>query len=213
MDAVAQLSPDVGILAACVALGVVRSSYYRQLLPAAVVSPRPAPPRALSLAERETVLAHLHEERFQDSSPAAVQATLLDEGIYHCSTRTMYRILEQHAETRERRNQRIHPVYTKPELLATAANELWSWDITKLMGPAKWTYFYLYVILDVFSRYVVGWMVAPRESAELARKLIEDTCSKQQIHPGQLTIHADRGSSMTSKPVAFLMADLGVCPY
>jgi putative transposase len=210
MAAVQQLAPDVGILAACVALGVVRSSFYRRLRPAVVAQPRSASPRALSPSERQTVLAHLHEERFQDCSPAAVQATLLDEGTYHCSTRTMYRILEQHAESRERRRQRTHPIYKKPELLAIAPNELWSWDITKLMGPAKWTYFYLYVILDVFSRYVVGWMVAPRESAELARKLIEDTCGKQQIHPGQLTIHADRGSSMTSKPVAFLMADLGV---
>jgi putative transposase len=210
MAAVQQLAPEVGILAACVALGVVRSSFYRLQRPPVVVQLRSAPPRALSAAERETVLAHLHEERFQDRSPAAVQATLLDEGVYHCSTRTMYRILEQRAETRERRNQRIHPVYKKPELLATAPNELWSWDITKLMGPAKWTYFYLYVILDVFSRYVTGWMIAPRESAQLARKLIEDTCCKQQIQPGQLTIHADRGSSMTSKPVAFLLADLGV---
>ncbi len=210
MAAVQQLAPEVGILAACVALGVVRSSFYRQLCPPVLAQPRPAPPRALSPAERETVLAHLHEDRFQDRSPAAVQATLLDEGVYHCSTRTMYRILEQHAETRERRDQRIHPVYKKPELLATAPNELWSWDITKLMGPAKWTYFYLYVILDVFSRYVTGWMIAHRESAQLARTLIEDTCRKQQIEPGQLTIHADRGSSMTSKPVAFLLADLGV---
>ena len=210
MAAVQQLAPEVGILAACVALGIVRSSFYRQLSPPVVAQPRPAPPRALSPAERETVLAHLHEERFQDRSPAAVQATLLDEGVYHCSTRTMYRILEQHAETRERRNQRIHPAYRKPELLAKAPNELWSWDITKLMGPAKWTYFYLYVILDVFSRYVTGWMIAHRESAQLARTLIEDTCRKQRIQPGQLTIHADRGSSMTSKPVAFLLADLGV---
>ena len=189
MAAVQQLAPDVGILAACVALGVVRSSFYRRRRPAVVSQPRSASPRALSPSERQTVLAHLHEERFQDCSPAAVQATLLDEGVYRCSIRTMYRILEQHAETRERRDQRIHPAYKKPELLATAPNELWSWDITKLMGPAKWTYFYLYVILDVFSRYVVGWMVAPRESAELARKLIEDTCNKQQIHSGQLTIH------------------------
>ncbi len=179
MAAVQDLAPDVGILQACIALGVVRSSFYRYLRPAVVAPSRPAPPRALSSAERETVLAHLHDE-------------------------------QQTAETRERRDQRIHPVYQKPELLATAPNQLWSWDITKLMGPAKWTYFYLYVILDVFSRYVVGWMVAPRESAELARKLIEDTCRKQQIQPGQLTIHADRGSSMTSKPVAFLLADLGV---
>ena len=210
MTAVNELAPEVGIHAACDALGVVRSSFYRQQHPAPVAEPRPAPPRALSAAERETVLAHLHEERFQDRSPAAVQATLLDEGVYRCSTRTMYRILAEQGETRERRDQRIHPVYQRPELLATAPNELWSWDITKLLGPAKWTYFYLYVILDVFSRYVVGWMVAHRESAEMARKLIQDTCSKQQIGHGQLTIHADRGSSMTSKPVAFLLADLGV---
>ncbi len=210
MAAVNELAPEVGIHAACDALGVGRSSFYRQQHPAPVPEPRPVPPRALSAAERETVLAHLHEERFQDRSPAAVQATLLDEGVYRCSTRTMYRILEQQGETHERRDQRIHPVYQKPELLATGPNELWSWDITKLLGPAKWTYFYLYVILDVFSRYVVGWMVAHRESAEMARKLIQDTCSKQQIAHGQLTIHADRGSSMTSKPVAFLLADLGV---
>src|SRR5665811_764048 len=210
MTAVNELAPDVGIHAACDALGVVRSSFYRQQHPAPVAEPRPASPRSLSSAERETVLTHLHEERFQDRSPAAVQATLLDEGVYRCSTRTMYRILAEHGETRQRRDQRIHPVYQKPELLATAANQLWSWDITKLLGPVKWTYFYLYVILDVFSRYVVGWMVAHRESAEMARKLIQDTCSKQQIGHGQLTIHADRGSSMTSKPVAFLLADLGV---
>ena len=149
-------------------------------------------------------------ERFQDRSPAAVQATLLDEGQYLCSTRTMYRILEQEGESRERRDQLVHPAYQKPELLATAPNQLWSWDITKLRGPAKWTYFYLYVILDVFSRYVVGWMVAPRESAELAKQFIEETIGKHQVPAGQLTIHADRGRVMTSKPVAFLMADLGV---
>jgi putative transposase len=141
---------------------------------------------------------------------AAVFATLLDEGVYHCSLRTMHRILEQEGETGERRDQLTHPAYQKPELLATAPNQLWSWDITKLKGPAKWTYFYLYVILDVFSRYVVGWMVAPRETAELAKRLIADTCDKQNIQPGQLTVHADRGSSMTSKPVAFLLAELGV---
>jgi putative transposase len=210
MAAVHQLAPDVGIHAACDALGVPRSSFYRQRCPGPEPEPRPAPARALSAAERQTVLAHLHEERFQDRSPAAVQATLLDEGVYHCSTRTMYRILAEFGETRERRDHRTHPVYQKPELLATAPNQLWSWDITKLLGPAKWTYFYLYVILDVFSRYVVGWMVAHRESAQMARKLILDTCAKQQIESGQLTIHADRGSSMTSKPVAFLLADLGV---
>jgi putative transposase len=156
------------------------------------------------------VLGVLHEERFQDWAPAAVQATLLDEGNYLCSTRTMYRILEQEGETRERRDQAIHPAYQKPELLATAPNQLWSWDITKLRGPAKWNYFQLYVMIDVFSRYVTGWMVAERESAELAKHFIEDTLQKHTIPPGQLTIHADRGKVMRSKPVAFLMADLGI---
>jgi putative transposase len=134
----------------------------------------------------------------------------LDEGLYLCSTRTMYRILERQGESRERRDQLVHPPYRRPELLATAANQLWSWDITKLLGPAKWTYFYLYVILDVFSRYVTGWMIAHREGAELAKQFIEETIGKHQVPAGQLTIHADRGKVMTSKPVAFLMADLGV---
>jgi putative transposase len=156
------------------------------------------------------VLGHLNQPRFQDRSPAAVYATLLDEGFYPCSIRTMYRILETAGQNRERRDQLTHPPYHKPELLATAPNQLWSWDITKLLGPAKWTYFYLYVILDIFSRYVVGWMVAHQESAQLAKRLIQDTCCKQNIVAGQLTIHADRGSSMTSKPVAFLLADLGI---
>ena len=165
---------------------------------------------ALDSAERNAVRACLHEESFQNCAPAAVYATLLDEGRYHCSIRTMYRILEGEGEVRERRDQLVHPAYQKPELLATAPNQLWSWDITKPLGPAKWRYFYLYVILDVFSRYVVGWMVADGESAELAKRLIADTCVKQEIEPGTLTIHADRGSSMTSKPVAFLMADLDI---
>jgi putative transposase len=171
---------------------------------------RALPARSLSPEERAGVLAVLHEERFQDRSPAAVQATLLDEGQYLCSLRTMYRILEQEGESRERRDQLVHPPYQKPELLATAPNQLWSWDITKLLGQAKWTYFYLYVILDVFSRYVAGWMVAPRESAELVKRFIEETIGKHQIPTGQLNIHADRGRVMTSKPVAFLLADLGV---
>lgn len=213
MPAVSELATTVGIRPACEALHVPRASYYRWQQRAASVAkaaPHPRPARALTETERENVLAHLHEERFQDRSPAAVYATLLDEGHYHCSIRTMYRLLEQRGESRERRDQLTHPPYQKPELLATAPNQLWSWDITKLLGPAKWTYFYLYVILDVFSRYVTGWMVAPRESAELAKRLIEDSCAKQNIQPGQLTVHADRGSAMTSKPVAFLMADLGV---
>ena len=220
MDAVTHLAPTVGIASACDFLGVARASFYRQrpvLGPPLTPAPEPAAPleravpaRALSPDERAGVLAVLHEERFQDRSPAAVQATLLDEGQYLCSTRTMYRILEQEGESRERRDQLVHPAYQKPELLATAPNQLWSWDITKLLGPAKWTYFYLYVILDVFSRYVTGWMVAHRESAELAKQFIEETIRKQQVPAGQLNIHADRGRVMTSKPVAFLMADLGV---
>src|SRR2546428_5490161 len=213
MAAVTRLASSVGIRAACDALKLPRASYYRERRAAgspSVAASRPLPARALRPAERETVLAHLHEERFQDRSPAAVYATLLDEGEYHCSIRTMYRLLDEHGEVRERRDQLTHPPYQKPELMATASNQLWSWDITKLLGPAKWTYFYLYVILDVFSRYVTGWMVAYRESAELAKRLIEESCKKQQIQPGQLTVHADRGTSMRSKPVAFLLADLGV---
>ena len=213
MTAVTELAVDVGTSAACQALTLPRASYYRDRRKAsvpAVAAWRPSPVRALRPAEREAVLSRLHEERFQDRSPAAVYATLLDEGEYHCSIRTMYRLLEEHGEVRERRDQLTHPPYQKPELMATAPNQLWSWDITKLLGPAKWTYFYLYVILDVFSRYVTGWMVAYRESAELAKRLIEESCKKQHIQPGQLTLHADRGTSMRSKPVALLLADMGV---
>lgn len=213
MSAVRELAVDVGTSAACQALSVPRASYYRDRRKTSFPArsePRPLPARALRPAEREAVLARLHEECFQDRSPAAVYATLLDQGEYHCSIRTMYRLLAERGESRERRDQLTHPPYQKPELLATAPNQLWSWDITKLLGPVKWTYFYLYVILDVFSRYVTGWMVALRESAELAKRLIEESCKKQRIQPGQLTLHADRGTSMSSKPVAFLLADLGV---
>jgi putative transposase len=214
MAGLEELIPVVGVKQACGALNVPRASFYRRKgfdFSSAMVPPaRPVSARALAQTERTAVLACLHEERFQDCSPAAVYATMLDEGQYHCSIRTMYRILEGAGEICERRDQVTHPVYWKPELLANAPNQLWSWDITKLLGPAKWTYFYLYVILDVFSRYVVGWMVADGESAVLATRLIGDTCAKQQIQPGQLTIHADNGSSMKSKPPAFLMADLGV---
>lgn len=209
MHAVTQLTPTVGITAACAALSVPRASYYRQ--PVYGPAPaRPAPTRSLSPAERQTVRDLLNSPRFVDCAPAAIQATLLDEGRYLCSTRTMYRLLAQDGATRERRDQLTHPAYQKPELLATGPNQLWSWDITRLRGPVKWTYYYLYVILDVFSRYVVGWMIAPRESAELAKKLIEETCGKYHLPEHQLTIHADRGSSMRSKPVAFLLADLSI---
>ena len=211
--AIGTLTPDIGVKAACAAFDYPRASFYRQkdreVLSPAVAAVRHVP-RALVPEERAKVLACLHEDRFQNCSPAAVYATLLDEGHYHCSIRTMYRILESEGEVRERRDQLVHPAYSKPELLATGPNQLWSWDITKLLGPVKWTYFYLYVILDVFSRYVVGWMVADGESAALAKRLIGDTCEKEKIQPDELTIHADRGSSMTSKSVALLMADLGV---
>lgn len=213
MNAAAQAVPELGPVTACQALGVSRASLHRlQNPPPASPEPRRrfSPPRALTAGERALVLGHLHAERFQDRSPTEVYGTLLDEGVYCCSIRTLYRILAAEGETRERRDQLVHPPYRKPQLLATAPNQLWSWDITKLLGPAKWTYFYLYVILDVFSRYVVGWMVADREGKELARQFIAETCAKHQIVPGQLTLHADRGSSMTSKPVAFLLADLGV---
>ena len=211
MQTVEQLAPQVGIASACEALGVSRASFYRQQQPRSIGSkPLRRPARSLSQAEQQKVLEVLHSERFVDQSPAEVYATLLDEGIYLCSLRTMYRLLAEHDEVRERRNQRRHPVYQKPQLLATGPNQLWSWDITKLPGPGKYTYFHLYVILDVFSRYVVGWMVAHRESEILAERLIRLSCQKQQIQPQQLTLHADRGSSMRSKTVALLLSDLGI---
>jgi putative transposase len=210
MQLVADHAPEFGVAASCKALGVPRASYYRWLRPPEVAPTTRSVPRKLAPEERQAVLDVLHSPRFLDVSPAEVHATLLDEGEYLCSPRTMYRILDESQEVRERRNQLRHPSYAAPELLATQPNELWSWDITKLLGPRKWTYYYLYVILDVFSRYVVGWTVAYREQASIAERLIAATCERQGIEPGQLTIHADRGSSMTSKPVAFLMADLGV---
>ena len=209
MSTVIELSGALGVAVICAAMGLARASYYRHLKPKPPRS-RKAPPRKLGTDERAAVLDVLHEPRFADLAPVEVYATLLDEGRYLCSERTMYRVLAENSEVRERRNQLRHAHYAPPELLATGPNQLWSWDITKLLGPAKWTYYYLYVILDVFSRYVVGWMVAHRETAALAQRLIEETCRRQQISAGQLTIHADRGSSMTSKPVALLLSDLGV---
>ena len=210
MTAIAEIAPEVGVRAACGALDVARASFYRAQQPPGDRAQRMVPPRALSTEERSQVLDVLHSERFIDTSPAETWATLLDEGTYLCSVRSMYRILEAHQEVRERRNQLRHPNYKKPELLATAPNQVWSWDITKLLGPEKWTYFYMYVILDIFSRYTVGWMVAHRESAMLAKRLIDETCEKEAIERDQLVIHADRGPSMTSKTVAHLMADLGI---
>jgi putative transposase len=209
---VEQLAETVGLWKACRALDVPRSSLYRkrQVTPPHAPHEPTVSPRTLPPAEKTKVRQILNSERFADQPPREVYATLLDEGTYLCSWRTMYRILDENQEVRERRNQLRHPQYAKPELLATQPNQLWSWDITKLLGPTKWTYYYLYNILDVFSRYSVGWMIAERESAALAEELIAATCVRQGIQPGQLTIHADRGSSMISKPVALLMADLGV---
>jgi len=207
---VTQIGPQLGIAPTCSALGLPRATYYRRRRPARVSLPRRPSPRALSGAEQTAVLTLLHEPRFVDLAPAEVYATLLDEGAYLCSERTMYRLLAEHAEVRERRDQLRHPAYAAPELLACRPNELWSWDITKLLGPTTWTYFYLYVMLDVFTRYVVCWMVAHRESATLAERFIHETCARQGIGRNQLTIHADRGPAMTSKPVTFLLADLGI---
>ncbi len=210
MRTVTELGPRLGIAPTCAALEVARASYYRGLKPPVELPPRPTPARALPAEERQAVLDVLHEPRFVDLSPAEIYATLLDDGRYLCSERTLYRVLDESQEVRERRDQLRHPHYAAPQLLATRPNELWSWDISKLLGPTKWTYYYLYVLLDVFSRYVVGWMLAHRELARLAEKLIAESCERQGVTPGQLTVHADRGAAMTSKPVALLLADLGV---
>ena len=210
MKAANQLSEQVGVSAACQTLGVPRSSLYRARQPKHEPKPRPTPERALKPEEKEQVLQVLNSEQFQDSAPREVYATLLDDDRYLCHWRTMYRILKERQQVRERRDQLRHPTYTKPELLATGPNQLWSWDITKLRGPVKWTYYYLYTILDVFSRFVTGWLIATCESASLAKQLIAETCTKQGITLDQLTLHADRGSAMRSKTVALLLADLGV---
>lgn len=207
---VAELAPRLGVAPTCTALEVPRASYYRGLSPRPEPKSRPTPARALPAEELQAVLDALHEPRFVDLTPAQVYATLLDEGCYLCSERTFYRVLAANAEVRERRDQLRHPHFAAPQLLATRPNELWSWDITKLLGPTKWTYYYLYVLLDVFSRYVVGWLLAQRESAALAEKLIAESCERQEIQPGKLTVHTDRGAPMIAKSMAFLLADLGI---
>jgi putative transposase len=212
MDAaVDELTQIVGTKRACEALGRSRASYYRERR-----GPRYGPPaprrsvRALSSHEANTVIEALNEERFCDKAPAQVWATLLDEGTYLASVSTMYRLLRERHQVRERRAQARRPALVKPELVASRPNEVWSWDITKLAGPYKWNWIQLYTILDVYSRYVVGWLVAPRESALLAEQLIADTIFREGVDAGQLTLHADRGSSMTSKSVSQLLCDLGV---
>ncbi len=206
------LAATLGVVTACDVLQVPRSSVYRTRQPLPTPRPKSDPVRALSDPERDVVHHTLNSDRFADQSPREVYATLLDEGTYLCSPSTMYRVLDEHTEVRERRDQLRHPAYAKPELLATRPNQVWSWDITQLLGPAKWTYYYLYVLLDIFSRYVVGWLIAERESGSLAEVLIAEACTKQHITPDQLTIHADNGGPMIAKPVALLMTDLGVQP-
>ena len=217
MDGVNLLSPAVGLARACRVMNVDRAAVYRtrcavrQLhAPQRAPLARCRPPLAFNDTERQRVLDTLNSDRFADSSPRQTYATLLDEGVYLGSVRTMYRLLADCDQVRERRDQLTHPVYSKPELLAVQPNQVWSWDITKLRGPAKWTYFHLYVILDIFSRYVVGWMIAPRETAALAKRLIAATFAKQNVAPGSLTLHADRGTSMRSKSVAELLVDLEI---
>ena len=218
ISAANSLADQVGVAAACRALRLSRSAVYRDrvahrvcvLPPPISAEPARRPPLALSKLERRVVLDVLNSPRFANCAPAAIYAQLLDEGRYVASVRTMYRLLQDCDAVRERRNQLRHPEYTKPELLAVMPNQVWSWDITKLKGPVRGTCFHLYVILDIFSRYIVGWMVAEQETAELAEQLIADTANKECIAPGALTLHADRGSSMRSKPVATLLSDLGI---
>ncbi len=210
MKAVAVHKDKVGIARACNALGVARSSYYRSLLPAKALAKRQRPPRALTRVEKACVLSTLNSEEFCDQAPRQIWATLLDKNQYLAHWRTMYRILEENGQVKERRLQLRHPIYEAPELLATRPNEVWSWDITRMRGPEKWSCFYLYVIMDIFSRYVVGWMIAQRESAILAKELITVSCQRQGVERNALTIHSDRGPSMTSKTVAQLLVDLEI---
>ena len=211
MSAAITVASKAGALPVLAALGLSPATYYRRLRPRQDVRPRrPTPTRALAAQETQAVLDVLHEPRFVDQSPMEVYATLLDEGTYLCSERTMYRILAAHDEVRERRNQLRHPRYAKPELVATGPNQVWTWDITKLKTHVKWVYLYLYVILDIYSRYAVGWMLAEHENAALAKRLVEETYDKQGVVPGQLILHADRGAPMRSKTLAQLLAVLDV---
>lgn len=210
MEMTSDLSNEIGIAKACDVVGVPRSSWYRWQNEDGEKKKRPSPARTLSEEECHEIREVLNSERFCNLSPRQVYATLLDEGTYYCHWSTMYRILAEHDEVHERRNQLTHPTYTKPQLLATGPNQLWSWDITKFRTNFRLTYYYLYVILDVYSRYVTGWLLAHGESEQLAHKLITDTCHKQNISPHQLTLHADRGASMTAKSVEQLLNDLNV---
>ena len=211
MTSVQENSPTIGVRRLCQALNLAPATYYRRIKPEAKSSPaRRTAPNSLSSVERQAVLDTLHDERFVDDTPATVAAKLLDAGQYLCSVRTMYRILDSQNEVKERRRIRRASSHAKPQLAAERPNQVWSWDITKIKGPVKWTYFYLYVIIDIYSRYVVGWLLADKECQNLAKHLIEQSCERQQVRPDELTLHADRGSAMTSKTVSNLLADLGI---
>ena len=211
-EAFGQLEPLLGTKVACAAVGRARATHYRHLKPSRATppKPRPAPPNKLADTEVDDILAVLRSPRFVDCSPAQVYFTLLDEGVYLASESSFYRILRSHDEVRERRRQATHPAKVRPELIADKPLVVWSWDITKLKGPKRGVYYDLYVVIDIFSRYVVAWCVAPSESGELARELIADAVARHNIAPGQLTVHADRGSSMTSNPVTELLTFLGI---
>jgi putative transposase len=206
------IEPMLGTRAACTAVGRSRATHYRRLAPPAPrsSSPRPAPPNKLTDDEAAEILTVLRSPRFVDLSPGQVFFILLDEGVYLASVSSFYRLLRANSEVRERRRQATHPPRVRPELVARAPLVVWSWDITKLKGPRRGEYYDLYVVLDIFSRYVVAWCVAPCESGELAKELIADAVARHQVPPGQLNIHADRGSSMTSNPVVELLAFLGI---
>ena len=203
----------VGPSAASTALGVPRATLHRARRPKAArtPTPRPHPARRIPDDERALIVSKLNDERFCDLAPAEVWARWLDEdGVFPCSVRTLYRLLAERGLVRERRDIARHPVHPRPELVACAPNEVWSWDITKLRGPAVGVWYFLYVVLDIFSRYVVGWMVAASESAELATQLVEEACTRHGVEPGQLRLHSDRGAPMTSKTLAQKLADLQV---
>jgi putative transposase len=211
MSAVGQLLPALPVRRALGAMGGSHATWYRRGRPAKPRRERQAvPPLALSAPERETILQTLNSEPYADCTPYTAWARLLDEGVYLASVRTFYRVLAANGMVKERRDQLIHPAHTKPELIANAPLQLWSWDITKLKSTLKWQYFYLYVLIDIFSRYVVGWLLAGAENAALARELIEQTCAKHDIAPDSLTLHSDRGSPMRAKSTAELLVDLGV---
>lgn len=211
MTALSTSTSLVPLSSLCAALNVPRSTVHRRRRPRPLVrKPRPTPQRALTTTERTAVLEELHSDRFVDSAPAEVVYTLLAEGKYLASERTMYRILDDNEEVRERRAQLVHPEHQRPQLMAKAPKQAWSWDITQLRTMEKWVYLYLYVVLDIFSRAVVGWMVAEKQTAGLAARLIDETCAKHDVRPGTLVLHADRGTQMTSKTLAQLLADLDV---